>query len=105
MVKMNFWMAALVLTADLLVASCTADMGVADNPSGGEEPAGVWENIVEPSEFASYWDLSTYAGDDFYQFAVGGWLEANPLRRRSRRNWLTSTRRRRKRRCTTEWRC
>lgn len=81
MVKMNFWMAALVLTADLLVASCTADVGVADNPSGGEEPAGVWENIVEPSEFASYWDLSTYAGDDFYQFAVGGWLETNPLKK------------------------
>ena len=81
MVKMNFWMVALVLTADLLVASCTADVGVADNPSGGEEPAGVWENIVEPSEFALYWDLSTYAGDDFYQFAVGGWLEANPLKK------------------------
>ena len=35
MVKMSFWMAALVLTASLLVASCTADMGVADKPSGG----------------------------------------------------------------------
>ena len=94
MVKMNFWMAALVLTAGLLVASCTADMGVADNPSGGEEPAGVWENIVEPSEFASYWDLSTYAGDDFYQFAVGGWLEANPLKKGEDSNGPIATGRR-----------
>ena len=36
-------------------------------------------NINEDSEFSSMIDASTYAGDDFYQYAVGTWLAPNPV--------------------------
>ena len=36
-------------------------------------------NINEDSEFSSMIDASTYAGDDFYQYAVGTWLAQNPV--------------------------
>lgn len=37
------------------------------------------KNIVESSEFTPYMDMNTFAGDDFYQYAVGKWLAENPL--------------------------
>ena len=38
------------------------------------------QNIVETSELTPYMDVNTFAGDDFYQYAVGKWLAENPLR-------------------------
>lgn len=53
-------------------------VGVEDNPASGTEVAA--KNISEPSDFEAYIDMSTYAGDSFYQYAVGKWLDENPLK-------------------------
>ena len=37
------------------------------------------QNIVEKSEFSSYIDWKTYAGDDFYRYATGAWQDATDL--------------------------
>jgi predicted metalloendopeptidase len=44
------------------------------------------KNISEKSDFESYIDMDTYAGDDFYQYAVGKWLQNNPLKEKENRN-------------------
>ena len=37
------------------------------------------QNIVEESEFSSYIDWQTYAGDDFYRYATGAWQDRTTL--------------------------
>ena len=73
MKQRKLWMMAAILTSSLSLSSCldwvtTND----DNPVNPEteEPT----NIVENSDFSSYMDVNTYAGDDFYQHAIGKWL-------------------------------
>ena len=58
-----------------LFAACTDmnDTNV-DNPSIPKGDAN--RNIVEKSEFSSYIDWQTYAGDDFYRYATGAWQDA-----------------------------
>jgi len=48
-----------------------------DNPSGGSSESG---NIIEPSVFADLMYPNVYAGDNFYEYAVGRWLDQNPLK-------------------------
>ena len=57
------------LSCNLMLTSCLDEY---DNPT---TPT----NINEDSEFSSMIDASTYAGDDFYQYAVGTWLAPNPV--------------------------
>lgn len=77
MKKRFLWMLAAILTTGLTLTSCTDK---ADNPAdSGTTPQSDNGNIMEPSDFASYMDMKTYAGDDFYQYAVGKWLADNPL--------------------------
>ena len=57
------------LSCSLTLTSCLDEY---DNPT---TPT----NINEDSEFSSMIDASTYAGDDFYQYAVGTWLAQNPV--------------------------
>ena len=61
-----------------LFAACTDmnDTNV-DNPSIPQGDAN--RNIVEKSEFSSYIDWQTYAGDDFYRYATGAWQDATDL--------------------------
>ena len=79
MKQRKLWMMAAILTSGLSLSSCqdwvtTND----DNPVNPEteEPT----NIVENSDFSSYMDVNTYAGDDFYQHAIGKWLAEHPLK-------------------------
>lgn len=48
-----------------------------DNPSGGSSDS---RNIVEQSVFADLMYPNVYAGDNFYEYAVGRWLDQNPLK-------------------------
>ena len=61
-----------------LFAACTDmnDTNV-DNPSIPKGDGN--RNIVEKSEFSSYIDWQTYAGDDFYRYATGAWQDAADL--------------------------
>lgn len=63
----------LTLAASLLCCLIlNACIDVTDNPT---TPT----NINEESAFSSEIDASTYAGDDFYQYALGTWLAQNPV--------------------------
>lgn len=48
-----------------------------DNPSGSSESG----NIIEPSAFADLMYPNIYVGDDFYDYAVGRWLDEHPLKK------------------------
>ena len=64
-----------------LAALCAACSGLdntsVDNPTIPKDD--VKQNIVEKSEFSSYIDWQTYAGDDFYRYATGAWQDATDL--------------------------
>jgi predicted metalloendopeptidase len=67
-----------LLALAALFAACSDmnDTNV-DNPSIPKGDAN--RNIVEKSEFSSYIDWQTYAGDDFYRYATGAWQDATDL--------------------------
>lgn len=67
-----------LLALAALFAACSDmnDTNV-DNPSIPKGDAN--RNIVEKSEFSSYIDWQTYAGDDFYRYATGAWQDAADL--------------------------
>ena len=76
MVKRNhLWMIAAILTCGLMTTGCVES----DNPAGGDSNS-QYTNIVEPSFFASNIDMNTYAGDNFYEYATGQWLDNHPLK-------------------------
>ena len=67
-----------LLALALLFAACSnMDNTVLDTPTiptvAGKQ------NIVEESEFSSYIDWQTYAGDDFYRYATGAWQDRTTL--------------------------
>ena len=68
---------AAMLCCGLAMTSCDDVLNVIDNPS--DQPEAV--NIDEPSDFADLMKLSVYAGDDFYYYAVGRWLDEHPLKK------------------------
>ena len=67
-----------LLALAALFAACSDmnDTNV-DNPSIPKGDGNL--NIVEKSEFSSYIDWQTYAGDDFYRYATGAWQDAADL--------------------------
>ena len=59
-----------LLALAVLFAACSGlDNTSVDNPTIPKGDAK--RNIVEKSEFSSYIDWKTYAGDDFYRYATG----------------------------------
>ena len=66
---------AAILTCSLVMTSCLDEQ--LDNPSGGSSESG---NIIEPSVFADLMYPDIYVGDNFYEYAVGRWLDQNPLK-------------------------
>ena len=70
-------MMAAILTYGLMMVSC-AD-SIDDNPTNPSDESES-ENIIEPSVFADLMDINTYAGDNFYGYAVGRWLDEHPLK-------------------------
>lgn len=72
------WLLAVNLIGGFTLSSC---IDKADNPvtNPPKAPANTNANIKEKSAFSDDIDLSTYAGDDFYQYAVGAWIANNPV--------------------------
>ena len=67
-----------LLALALLFAACSnIDNTVLDPPSIPTVEGK--QNIVEESEFSSYIDWQTYAGDDFYRYATGAWQDRTTL--------------------------
>ena len=73
--KLSLWMMAAILTCGPMLTSCVDS--TEDNPSGGSSDS---RNIVEQSVFADLMYPNVYAGDNFYEYAVGRWLDQNPLK-------------------------
>ena len=69
------------------VTSCTDDDNAQD---GGQGTAAEGMNIQEKSQFDSYIDMKTYAGDDFYNYATGTWRSNNPLKEGQHQNGTQS---------------
>ena len=67
----------LLALAGLFAACSDMNDTNVDNPSIPKGDAN--RNIVEKSEFSSYIDWQTYAGDDFYRYATGAWQDATDL--------------------------
>ena len=65
---------AAILTCGLVMTSCLDEQ--LDNPSGSSESG----SIIEPSAFADLMYPDVYVGDNFYEYAVGRWLDQNPLK-------------------------
>ena len=80
MKKQSLWMMAAILNCGLAMTSCDDVLNVIDNPSEPSGEQGI-ENIIEPSDFADLIDINTYAGDNFYDYAVGRWLDEHPLKK------------------------
>jgi hypothetical protein len=74
MKKISIWMMATILSCGSMLTSCVDNQE--DNPSGSSESG----NIIEPSAFADLMYPDVYVGDDFYEYAVGRWLDQNPLK-------------------------
>ena len=67
-----------LLALALLFAACSnMDNTVLDTPTIPTVEGK--QNIVEESEFSSYIDWQTYAGDDFYRYATGAWQDRTTL--------------------------
>ena len=67
-----------LLALALLFAACSnIDNTVLDTPTIPTVEGK--QNIVEESEFSSYIDWQTYAGDDFYRYATGAWQDRTTL--------------------------
>ena len=66
----------------LALAALFAACSDKDNP-GFDTPTipdgDVKQNIVENTQYGSYIDWQTYAGDDFYRYATGAWQDATDL--------------------------
>ena len=80
----KLWILSIILTMALAFYSCSSienPVVPEDTPETPDTPKPAdARNISEKSDFESYFDMSTYAGDDFYQYAVGKWLQNNPLK-------------------------
>ena len=75
MKKNLLWLFAALVSCVFLYTACSDD-----DPDIGPEPVpSDKENIQEASAFSSEIDMATYAGDDFYQYAVGKWIQDNPV--------------------------
>ena len=78
---MNFnqWKAlALGLCAAIVTGACS-DSNNSSIPTPAIPKRGVTRNIEEKTQYASYIDWQTYAGDDFYRYATGAWQDATDL--------------------------
>lgn len=67
----------LLALAALFAACSDKDNSVIDPPA--EPQPGQEINIVENTQYGSYIDWQTYAGDDFYRYATGAWQDATDL--------------------------
>ncbi len=75
--KNLLWLLTIILTCGLAITSCVENL---DNPVvPTPDDSGKQANIVEESAFSSRMDLSTYAGDNFYQYVLGTWIKDNPV--------------------------
>ena len=75
----NQWKAlALGLCAAIVTGACSDSVNTGI-PTPAIPKSGVGKNIVENSEFSSYIDWQTYAGDDFYRYATGAWQDRTTL--------------------------
>ena len=84
--NLGLWTATLVCGL-VSVTSCTDDDNAQD---GGQGTAAEGVNIQEKSQFDSYIDMKTYAGDDFYNYATGTWRSNNPLKEGQHQNGTQS---------------
>lgn len=75
--KKHLWMLAAIFICGLTVTSCVDEKDNPVDPPNVDPPSK--SNISENSAFSSQIDMSTYAGDDFYQYAVGTWIKNNPV--------------------------
>ena len=73
--KQTLWMVIAILICGPILTSCIDYLE--DNPSGSSESG----NIIEPSAFADLMYPNIYVGDDFYDYAVGRWLDEHPLKK------------------------
>lgn len=80
--KKNLWILTAILISGLLVTSCAREDDITD--ANGQDDGGM--NIVEQTDFAEYINQNVYVGDDFYEYAVGKWLENNSLKQDQR--WI-----------------
>ena len=75
----NQWKAlAMGLCAAIVTGACSDSVNTGI-PTPAIPKSGVDKNIVENSEFSSYIDWQTYAGDDFYRYATGAWQDRTTL--------------------------
>lgn len=87
MKKLNHgWWAAILACGLTIVTSCAREDNPVDNGQGGEAPAVKNLNIQEKSQFDDYIKMETYAGDNFYYYATGTWLDNNPLKKDQQMN-------------------
>lgn len=85
---LNIRLWAAILACGLVgVTSCTNDDNISD---GGQGTAAEGMNVQEKSQFDSYIDMKTYAGDDFYNYATGTWRSNNPLKEGQHQNGTQS---------------
>jgi len=78
MKKLNYLFLTTAVMCGLFLTACS---GKDDNPIdlsdiGGDDGM---ENIVEKTYFADFIDISVFAGDNFYQYAVNEWINNNPI--------------------------
>jgi putative endopeptidase len=77
--KINIqWVFAAMFSCGFLLTACHDEIDDIDGDVPPPAPSGA-ENISEESAFNSTIDFNTYAGDDFYQYVVGKWIQDNPV--------------------------
>ena len=75
----NLWKnLSVAIAAMSLIAACS-DSNNSSIPTPAIPKRGVTRNIEEKTQYASYIDWQTYAGDDFYRYATGAWQDATDL--------------------------
>ena len=66
-----FWKNLSVAIAAVSLISACSDSNNSSIPTPAIPKRGVTRNIEEKTQYASYIDWQTYAGDDFYRYATG----------------------------------
>lgn len=74
-----FWKNLSVAIAAVSLISACSDSNNSSIPTPAIPKRGVTRNIEEKTQYASYIDWQTYAGDDFYRYATGAWQDATDL--------------------------
>ena len=69
---------SVAIAAVSLISACS-DSNNSSIPTPAIPKRGVTRNIEEKTQYASYIDWQTYAGDDFYRYATGAWQDATDL--------------------------